>query len=203
LLDLLLLDQCGPVFGHGDEVREQAPAGVFLLADLAHHRRDLGRGGELAAGAGGARVPAQDSESIASLRPCAERPREFLVQVHPVANSSSFVLFVVVVAAFLAAAASGLRGAGLYNLREAPTRRSMIRELDDVSLTFSLWQQARQDLHAIEEELLAARRRAMVSSQDLDELDQKMAQTKAKVESLLAQALQALRNYTARGNTGV
>jgi chromosome segregation ATPase len=79
----------------------------------------------------------------------------------------------------------------------------MIRELDDVSLTFSLWQQARQDLHAIEEELLAARRRAMVSSQDLDELDQKMAQTKAKVESLLAQALQALRTYTARGNTGI
>jgi hypothetical protein len=88
-------------------------------------------------------------------------------------------------------------------LRRAGDLDSMIRELDEITLTFSLWEQSRKDLHQLEEELIGAKRRnPPISRAELEALDARLAVLKVQNERLLGQALNALREYTQRGNKG-
>lgn len=80
----------------------------------------------------------------------------------------------------------------------------MIRELDPTTLTFSMWQQSRQELRDAEEELLRARHsQCRLTGPEIDELEARLAVLRVRTERLLGQALDALREYAQAGNTGV
>src|SRR4051812_12466231 len=78
----------------------------------------------------------------------------------------------------------------------------MIRDLDAVSLTFTLWEQSRQDLLALEQKLIEIRRAPSRDVQEIEQLDQQLSVLRVKTERLLRQAIDALRDHRQRGNTG-
>jgi hypothetical protein len=78
----------------------------------------------------------------------------------------------------------------------------MIRDLDAVSLTFTLWEQSRKDLLALEEKLIQIRRTPSRDVQEIEQLDQHLSVLRVKTERLLGQAIDALRDHRERGNTG-
>jgi hypothetical protein len=73
----------------------------------------------------------------------------------------------------------------------------MVREQDDISLAFSLWEQARKEL-AEAENRLYERRRNNTDTQALDVLDAEIAVLRVKTERLLGQAIEALREQANR-----
>jgi len=80
----------------------------------------------------------------------------------------------------------------------------MIRELDSTTLTFSMWQQSRQELRDAEEELLQARHsQSRLTGSQIDELEARLAVLRVRTDRLLGQALDALREYAQAGNTGM
>jgi hypothetical protein len=78
----------------------------------------------------------------------------------------------------------------------------MIRDLDAVSLTFTLWEQSRKDLLALEEKLIHIRRQPSRNVEEIEVLDQQLSIQRVRTERLLGQAIEALRDYRQRGNTG-
>lgn len=79
----------------------------------------------------------------------------------------------------------------------------MIRELDDVTLTFSLWEQSRRDLQAVEERLVQLRASGrQVAGAELDALDAEHAILRVRTDRLLGQAIQALRASREAGSKG-
>jgi hypothetical protein len=73
----------------------------------------------------------------------------------------------------------------------------MVREQDDISIAFSLWEQARQELRSAEDRLLQRR----IKNDDLlalDVLDAEIAVLRVKTDRLLGQAIEALREEAAR-----
>jgi len=80
----------------------------------------------------------------------------------------------------------------------------MIRELDSLALAFSLWEQARHELRAVEEELVRARHaRPPLSLEQLNTLDTRLRDLNDRTDKLLQQALRELRTYTSAGFKGV
>ena len=79
----------------------------------------------------------------------------------------------------------------------------MIRDLDELAVTFSLWEQARKELAEMEVQLacVVAQRHAHTQS-DLHALQERLTCMRTRTDELLAQAIDALRSYAARGNTG-
>lgn len=73
----------------------------------------------------------------------------------------------------------------------------MVREQDDISIAFSLWEQARKEL-AEAENRLYERRRNNTDTQALDVLDAEIAVLRVKTERLLGQAIEALREQANR-----
>ncbi len=71
----------------------------------------------------------------------------------------------------------------------------MVREQDDISIAFSLWQQARAELAAAENRLLELRLRAP-QAQELDVLDAEISLLRVKADRLLGLAIEALRQST-------
>jgi hypothetical protein len=78
----------------------------------------------------------------------------------------------------------------------------MIRDLDAVSLTFTLWEQSRKDLLVLEEKLIDIRRAPSRNVEEVEQLDQQLSILRVRTERLLGQAIEALRDYRQRGNTG-
>lgn len=79
----------------------------------------------------------------------------------------------------------------------------MIRDLDEVTLSFSLWEQARRDLGAVEERIAQLRLAGeRVTSAELDALDAEHAVLRVRTDRLLGQAIEALRSSRAAGNCG-
>lgn len=72
----------------------------------------------------------------------------------------------------------------------------MIRELDDVSLAFSMWEQARQAVRDAEEELLQIRRRRH-SAAELSAVQDEIAELRARTDRLMDEAIAALRRHNA------
>ncbi len=68
----------------------------------------------------------------------------------------------------------------------------MIRELDGVSLVFSLWEQSRKTLASYEERLIDLRKQAH-TTQDLDVLEAEIAVEREKTTRLLQEAIKVLR----------
>ncbi|HZY19851.1 MAG TPA: RNA polymerase subunit sigma-32 [Ramlibacter sp.] len=80
----------------------------------------------------------------------------------------------------------------------------MIRDLDQVSLTFSLWQQARSELQALEAKLLVLKNSGRpVEQMELDVLHGELLLAKEKSERLLVGAIEALRDSRTRGTSGL
>ena len=73
----------------------------------------------------------------------------------------------------------------------------MVREQDEISVAFSLWEQSRREL-ADAENRLYARRLHNNDPQALDVLDAEIAVLRVKTERLLGQAIEALREQAAR-----
>lgn len=73
----------------------------------------------------------------------------------------------------------------------------MIREMDGVSLAFSLWEQARKDLAACEDRLHVLRR-GRPTMDELEVLDAEIALLRVKTDRLLGQAIDALREHSQR-----
>jgi hypothetical protein len=73
----------------------------------------------------------------------------------------------------------------------------MVREQDDISLAFSLWEQSRKDLAQAENRLYECRR-SNTDPQALDVLDAEIAVLRVKTERLLGQAIEALREQAHR-----
>ena len=79
----------------------------------------------------------------------------------------------------------------------------MIRDLDEVTLSFSLWEQSRRDLGAVEERLVQLKRTGdKVTSAELDALDAEHAVLRVRTDRLLGQAIEALRASREAGNKG-
>lgn len=79
----------------------------------------------------------------------------------------------------------------------------MIRDLDPISLTFSLWEQAREDLHQVEEQLLRARReQPPLNPQQIDEIAGRLTVLKGQTDRLREQAIAALLERTRAGYKG-
>ena len=78
----------------------------------------------------------------------------------------------------------------------------MIRDLDAVSLTFTLWEQSRKDLLALEDKLIEIRRTPSRNVEEVEQLDEQLSILRVRTERLLGQAIEALRDYRQRGNTG-
>lgn len=79
----------------------------------------------------------------------------------------------------------------------------MIRDLDEVTLSFSLWEQSRRDLAAVEERIAQLRLAgARVTSAELDALDAEYAVLRVRTDRLLGQAIEALRASRAAGHRG-
>lgn len=72
----------------------------------------------------------------------------------------------------------------------------MIRELDDVSLAFSMWEQARQAVREAEEKLLQMRRRRH-SAADLEGIQEEILHLRARTDRLMDEAIAALRRHNA------
>lgn len=72
----------------------------------------------------------------------------------------------------------------------------MIRELDDVSLAFSMWEQARQAVREAEERLLRLRKRPHTPD-ELAAIQDEIVQLRARTERLMDEAIAALRRHNA------
>jgi hypothetical protein len=70
----------------------------------------------------------------------------------------------------------------------------MIRELDDVSLAFSVWEQARKAVRAAEERLLQLRKRAHTAA-ELAQLQDELLRLRAQSDRLLDESIAALRRH--------
>jgi uncharacterized protein YueI len=70
----------------------------------------------------------------------------------------------------------------------------MIRELDGVSLAFSLWEQSRETLGSYEERLIALRKEPH-TARDLDILEAEIAVLREKTDRLLREAIKVLREH--------
>ncbi|HSI54465.1 MAG TPA: RNA polymerase subunit sigma-32 [Ramlibacter sp.] len=79
----------------------------------------------------------------------------------------------------------------------------MIREMDGISVAFSLWEQSRKELADAENRLYELRVRN-TDPAALDVLDAEIALLRVKTDRLLGQAIEALREQTQRvpGNKG-
>ena len=77
----------------------------------------------------------------------------------------------------------------------------MVRDQDDVAITFSLWEQARRELAAAENRLYE-KRKLIVDARELDILDAEIAVRRVHVDRLLGQAIEALREHSARLGKG-
>jgi hypothetical protein len=75
----------------------------------------------------------------------------------------------------------------------------MIRDLDDLTLTFSLWEQARAELRELEAKLNAATAAGAEPDSELVDL---LEAHREKADTLLKMAIDALRGYTARREAG-
>ena len=73
----------------------------------------------------------------------------------------------------------------------------MVREQDDISLAFSLWEQSRKELAEAENRLYECRRNNKDAAA-LDVLDADLAVLRVKTERLLGQAIEALREQANR-----
>lgn len=72
----------------------------------------------------------------------------------------------------------------------------MIRELDDVSLAFSMWEQARQAVREAEEKLLQLRGRRHTAA-ELAAVQDEIAALRARTDRLMDEAIDALRRHNA------
>lgn len=72
----------------------------------------------------------------------------------------------------------------------------MIRELDDVSLAFSMWEQARKAVREAEEKLLEIRKRRHTAA-ELAAIQEEIVQLRAKTDRLMDEAIAALRRHNA------
>jgi hypothetical protein len=72
----------------------------------------------------------------------------------------------------------------------------MIRELDDVSLAFSMWEQARQAVREAEERLLLMRKRRH-SAAELEGIQEEILHLRARTDRLMDEAIAALRRHNA------
>jgi hypothetical protein len=72
----------------------------------------------------------------------------------------------------------------------------MIRELDDVSLAFSMWEQARQAVREAEERLLQMRKRRH-SGAELEGIQEEILHLRARTDRLMDEAIAALRRHNA------
>ena len=72
----------------------------------------------------------------------------------------------------------------------------MIRELDDVSLAFSMWEQARQAVRDAEEKLLQLRQRRH-TPQELATIQDEIVELRARTDRLMDEAIAALRRHNA------
>lgn len=72
----------------------------------------------------------------------------------------------------------------------------MIRELDDVSLAFSMWEQARQAVRDAEERLLRLRKRQHTPD-ELAAIQEEIVQLRARTDRLMDEAIAALRRHNA------
>jgi flagellin-like hook-associated protein FlgL len=72
----------------------------------------------------------------------------------------------------------------------------LIRELDDVSLAFSMWEQARKAVRDAEEKLLQIRKRRH-TAQELAAIQDEIVQLRAKTDRLMDEAIAALRRHNA------
>jgi microcystin degradation protein MlrC len=72
----------------------------------------------------------------------------------------------------------------------------MIRELDDVSLAFSMWEQARQAVREAEERLLAIRKRRHTAA-ELEGIQEEILHLRARTDRLMDEAISALRRHNA------
>jgi hypothetical protein len=70
----------------------------------------------------------------------------------------------------------------------------MIRELDGVSLAFSLWEQSRKTLASYEDRLIDLREQAY-TTQDLDVLEAEIAVQREKTKRLFQEAIKVLREH--------
>jgi hypothetical protein len=72
----------------------------------------------------------------------------------------------------------------------------MIRELDDVSLAFSMWEQARQAVREAEEKLLQMRKRRHTTA-ELAAIQEEIVDLRARTDRLMDEAIAALRRHNA------
>jgi hypothetical protein len=72
----------------------------------------------------------------------------------------------------------------------------MIRELDDVSLAFSMWEQARQAVREAEEKLLQMRKRRHTAA-ELAAIQEEIVDLRARTDRLMDEAIAALRRHNA------
>lgn len=72
----------------------------------------------------------------------------------------------------------------------------MIRELDDVSVAFSMWEQARQAVREAEERLLAIRKRRHAPA-ELEGIQEEILHLRARTDRLMDEAIAALRRHNA------
>lgn len=77
----------------------------------------------------------------------------------------------------------------------------MIREMDGISVAFSLWEQSRRELAEAENRLYELRRKND-DAEALDVLDAEIALLRVKTDRLLGQAIEALREQTNRHTGG-
>lgn len=80
----------------------------------------------------------------------------------------------------------------------------MIRELDSLALAFSLWEQARKDARAAEDQLAQARHATPpLTVAQLDLLSGRISELRYRADSLRELALSELRACTSSGFEGV
>lgn len=70
----------------------------------------------------------------------------------------------------------------------------MIRDLDGVSLAFSMWEQARRAVKAAEEKLIELRRRPHTAA-ELQAVEAEILRLRAEADRLLDEAIAALRRH--------
>jgi hypothetical protein len=72
----------------------------------------------------------------------------------------------------------------------------MIRELDDVSLAFSMWEQARQAVREAEDRLLQMRKHRHTAA-ELAGVQEEILHLRARTDRLMDEAIAALRRHNA------